>query len=174
MIAGGAESRALRRFTIRKLVLLVLVAAVAALIVDFETAPRTTDLFLEAPGAPGHEASRRAVCAVLDRPKAWIAVPRGGSLYSEIRASKQLLFETDPGSGLATVCVTQEQDYKSRPEIVAAVLAACRPRYSIGRFRAAPEDQVALLLENEFDDTKCERRVDLSADGQSPSPGHAR
>lgn len=105
-------------------------------------------IYLVPVGAPGHEQSRRSVCSTylwIERTtgassrESWIAVPKGGSLYSEIRSAKQLEFELDPGSGLADACVAGELDSRTGMDIVNAVLRGCGRKDPV-------ESQVALFL----------------------------
>jgi hypothetical protein len=118
------------------------------------TTPADLPLYLLPVESAGHEGSQRRVCAdwlPIERTSEgwslewWIVLPKGSSLYSEIRSAKQLEFEIDPGSGLANVCVAEEKDSEQAPDIINAVLARCRPKLTLGG-RVAPESRVALHL----------------------------
>ena len=101
------------------------------------TAPLSYPIFLEPAGSPRHDDSERDVCAMwLGHPEWLIAVEKGSPVYSEIRSAKRLQFELDIGSGLSDVCVSEEFDSQTRPDVVKAVLKSCdgggwhaRPKY---------------------------------------------
>ena len=159
---------------------------VGGVVLRSEATPKTDPLYLKSPGSPDYESSMRPVCAALLsisrtpmswRRESWIAVPKGSSLHTEIRSAKELFFETDPGSGLATVCVAEELSYEARRDLVSAVLDACRPGLSLGRSQHGPEAQVVLYLANFTGD--CEKPTGtptivtpsnppLQTDGASP------
>ncbi len=95
----------------------------------------------------------------------------------EIRSAKELFFETDPGSGLANVCVAEELSYETRPDLVSAVVDACKPELSFGRPQHGPEGRVVFYLANLIGD--CEKPTGaptivtpsnqpLQTDGASP------
>jgi hypothetical protein len=123
----------------RKTWLLVLVAVALTLsdaMYSFATAPVSSSypIYLEPAGSPHHEESKRQVCAAwlsIERtaPSSsmewWIAISKDSSLYAEIRSAKGLEFEIDIGSGLSDVCVSEELDFRARPDIVKAVLDGC-------------------------------------------------
>jgi hypothetical protein len=127
----------------RKTVLVLSVGVVltcAAIIYGYSvvTEPLSFPIFLEPVGSPRHDDSERDVCADWfgSPDKWWIAVEKDSSVYSEIRSAKGLQFETDIGSGLSNVCVSEELDFKTRPDLVKEVLRSCdrggwhaRPRY---------------------------------------------
>ena len=110
------------------------------------TDPRSSPIFLEPAGSPQHDDSERDVCAKWfgSPDKCWIAVEKDSSVYSEIRSAKGLQFETDIGSGLSNVCVSEEFDFKTRPALVEEVLTSC----DRGGWHARPkyERQVVLRL----------------------------
>jgi hypothetical protein len=111
------------------------------------TEPLTSPIFLEPAGSPHHDDSERDVCAEWfgSPDKWWIAVEKNSSVYSEIRSAKGLQFETDIGSGLSNVSVSEEFDFKTRPDLVKEVLRSC----DRGGWHARPkyERQVVLHLE---------------------------
>jgi hypothetical protein len=110
------------------------------------TAPVRHPIFLEPAGSPRHDASERDVCAMWLRYPEWlIAVEKDSSVYSEVRSAKRLQFELDVGSGLDDVCVSEELDFQTRPDLVKAVLRSC----DRGGWHARPkyERQVVLHLQ---------------------------
>jgi hypothetical protein len=125
--------------------------------VHHAAAPKTAPLSLSSPGSSDYESSMRPVCGALLsisrtpadwHPEAWIAVQKGSALYSEIRSAKNLYFETDPGSGPSSVCVAEEFSYQTRPDLVNAVVAKCKPSVSLRTSQVGPEDQIVVHLAN--------------------------
>jgi hypothetical protein len=107
------------------------------------TEPLSYPIFLEPAGSPHHEASARDVCAMwLGHPEWLVAVEQGSSVYAEIRSAKGLQFELDVGSGLSDVCVSEELDFQTRPDLVKAVLRSC----DRGGWHARPKDERQVVL----------------------------
>jgi hypothetical protein len=139
----------------------VALAGIAFAVRYVATRPIDSPLYVVPTGAVGHEESRRDVCAAwlsIGRTQNawsmenWIAVPKGGSVHSEIRAAQHLQYELDPGSGLADACIAEELDSQTGEDIVSAVLGACRRK-------DPPEGQAVLFLRFADSAGKCEKPI---------------
>ena len=138
-------------------------ALVVAGVVWWTLAPLEHPIHLVHAGDPDPEGSVREVCAewrpdqrAVSRSRDWwIVVPRESSLHAEIRSAKRLLFEVDPGSGLSDVCLIEELEFQSVPDVVKGVLEACRRRE--GLWARRPEEQVALRVNAAEGDRACDK-----------------